>query len=653
MALRILGPHPFERDDQGRLKSRIATVFPHGKTLVTLPGIHATQRNAYLDTVNAERRNGGLEPLTREEQSELWRSAVDLIVQDGLILIRPDPENTEIAFEADEILAELVSRRRIRFLEARLDNVHGAIKRRGECWRITPVPSTTQEMKEMIAGARIGIGGRDIYYFNNATGTRLLTCKQFADLGSLDDAALRQHLLEIQEYCGCQNSLGNPEVEFFSTDKTFRASFLTHDFRNLDVLALRDAYQTLVQQFREGVPPDLRRDDPEDIEWRRRMFTALIPQDEDVVFEERYLGLSSEFHMHIEWLPGGRIERGELVFDPIFEETALDHGDQPMPPARDEKARSLIFNYVRDYGDLEYINVGRVVESLSYRKVAFGRRAVYVVEMKQQGREEEIVKIVRLQKWDSWERLDEGKPLLQAMIGAEEYTDYTLDRGLGCRRLGMNLGSPVAAGKVREVYAGHQTTYHGTPLLTPYFERDYVRGMATDKIPASRFKNQAYASRFALLLGQAAAPNMIVGRCTPTGDVLFDDGDEVLVEDKHQMPVELVVADYTGAFADYERDLVGLAAAYARPINTRVSHVTDPTEFAEDYLTGLLEKFAEIQLAYRERKSAFDTLFRHRHSDEPGSLGYRWNRTLKRLDETDTDALERELRQHVAVDSPQ
>jgi len=651
MALRILGPHPFERDDRGRLKSRIATVFPQGKTLVTLPGIHATQRTAYLETLAAERRDGGLEPLTREEQSDVWHSAVDLIVQDGLILIRPNPENTVIAFEADELLAELVSRRRIRFLEARLDSVHEAIKRRGECWRITPVPRTTQEMKEMIAAARIGIGGRDIYYFNYATGTRFLTCEQFADLGSLDDGALRQHLLEIQEYCGCQNSLGNPEVQFFATDDVFRASFLTHDFPNLDVPALRDVHQTLVQQFRERVPADLRRDDPEGIEWRRRMFTALIPQEEDVVFEEKYLGLSSEFHMHIEWLPGGRIENGELIFDPIFEETVLEHGDQPMPPARDEKARSLIFNYVRDYGDLEYINIGRIVESLSYRKGAFGRRAVYVVELKQQGKAEEIVKIVRLQKWDIWERLDEGKPLPQAMIESEEYMEYTLDRGLGCRRLGMNVGAPVSAGKVREVYRGHQTACHGTQLLTPYFERDYIRGMATDKIPASRFKNQAFALRFASLLGQAAAANMIVGRCTPTSDVLFDDGDEVLIEDEDQLPAELVVADYTGAFADYERDLAGFAAAYARPINTRVSHVADPAEFAANFLSGLLDRFAEIQLAYRERRNAFDTLFRQRRGDEPGSLGFRWARVLKRLDETDIGTLERALRRHLAADS--
>ena len=42
----ILGDHPFAKNEQGRLKSRIATVFLRTPGLVTLPGIHAMQRAA-------------------------------------------------------------------------------------------------------------------------------------------------------------------------------------------------------------------------------------------------------------------------------------------------------------------------------------------------------------------------------------------------------------------------------------------------------------------------------------------------------------------------------------------------------------------------------------------------------------------------------
>ena len=49
------------------------------------------------------------------------------------------------------------------------------------------------------------------------------------------------------------------------------------------------------------------------------MYAALIGEDEKTASEESLLGLSSEFFMQIEWLPGGRIEEGELIFDTVFE----------------------------------------------------------------------------------------------------------------------------------------------------------------------------------------------------------------------------------------------------------------------------------------------------------------------------------------------
>ena len=55
--------------------------------------------------------------------------------------------------------------------------------------------------------------------------------------------------------------------------------------------------------------------------------------------------------------------------------------------------------------------------------------------------------------------------------------------------------------------------------------------------------------RFGRLLGRAAAPNLIVGRGDVGGKPLFDDGDEVLLEDAAKMPLEIVVADNTWPLA--------------------------------------------------------------------------------------------------------
>ena len=55
-AITFLGDHPFAKDANGKLKARIGTAFSRGNTLVTLPGIHATQRQAYLDLLNQQRQ---------------------------------------------------------------------------------------------------------------------------------------------------------------------------------------------------------------------------------------------------------------------------------------------------------------------------------------------------------------------------------------------------------------------------------------------------------------------------------------------------------------------------------------------------------------------------------------------------------------------
>jgi hypothetical protein len=133
----------------------------------------------------------------------------------------------------------------------------------------------------------------------------------------------------------------------------------------------------------------------------------------------------------------------------------------------------------------------------------------------------------------------------------------------------------------------------------------------------------------------AAAPNIIVGRCDLGGQPLFDDGDEVLIEDSAGVPADIVVADHTGTFNDYLSPLRNFAAEYAKPINRRIGHVPDRREFVEAYFDGFLGRFSRIQDDYRRRRKAFDTLFKYRPRNEAGSFAYRWERALARLDGTD------------------
>jgi hypothetical protein len=649
MLPRILGEHPLARDANGRLKSRIATVCPFSNTIVTLPGIHATQRLAYVEALARERLEAGLGPLSREEEALEWQNSVDAIVEGDTILIRPDPMNMPLSFRADELLQQLVPKHRVKFLLAGDRRVHDAIKQRGECWRISTLPKTSEEMNRMIAASRIAIRGNELYYYSKATGTRLLTYETFAQLGALGESALRQHLGEVREFSAGVNRLGNREVAFFMADGNFsKTDFAPCDFDTMDGETLRAVYETLRQKFRGAVPFEFREDNLCNLEWRNHIYAALIGEDEQSISEESLLGLSCEFFMQIEWLPGGRIEEGELIFDSAFE-LAEDTGDPELRRLCDEKCRGFIFNFVREYGDLEYVNIGRVVESLSQRAKSAGRRDVYITQVKQRGIPEEIVKIIRMQKWGIREHLDDGRRLLDAIIRSEEYTEYILDRRLGCRQLGMNLPPRSTANRINERYVGPRRDVQGAMIWSPYFERDFIRGMATDKIPPPKLADAAFASRLARLLGQAAAPNLIVGRCDKQGRVLFDDGDEVVITSEAGLPVEIVVADQTGTFTDYVSDLSQFAAEYADVVNRRLALLSDPDDFAAIYVDGFVARFSRIQLEYRKRKRAFDCLFKHRPRDEAGSFAYRWECVLERLRQADPRDLGRLIRSHVAT----
>jgi hypothetical protein len=526
--------------------------------------------------------------------------------------------------------------------------VRQALKVRGEYWRIRSLPSSNTEIEQWISTARTALGGLPMYYYNAVTGTRLVTYQEFAQLANLADLELGRHLAEIQDYCQRRNRNRYPEVDFFLAGDSFPEKLLPHDFRALQGKPLREVHAALVAAFRALVPLELQEDKLDSPPWRQQMFSALVPGDsDDQIDDDAELGLSAEFFRQLQWLPGGRIEEGELIFDSVFEETGAEAADARARGLCDEKARGFIFNLVREYGDLEYVNVGRVIEPLSGRDEIRGRRGVYLVQIKMRAHEQKILKIVRLQKWGVAEHLDENKGILQAILESEEYTEFVLDRRLGCRQLGMNLPPRITMRRIAETYCGDQHDYHETRIWTPYFERDYVPGQATCRVSPQRFTDQQFACQFARLLGLAAASNLIVGRCDLKQRVMFDDGDEVLVEDKRQIPVDIVVADPTGAFRGFQQPLESFARSYAKPILKRADKVPDPRSFAEAYLTALRERFTHIQAEYRRRRRAFDTLFRHQPRDEAGNFAYRWERVLQRLDATDVARLEQAIRQEL------
>src|SRR6266853_1854794 len=228
MQLEVIGPHPFARDPQGQLLTQIGTIFPDRNVLYTQqPGVHAWQRLNFIDHLNAQRAANSSPSLTPEEEQTLATNSVDLIFEADHILIRPDPERMELAFAADELLQTMGSKRQVKFLSVSDPRVREAIKRRGECWRLSSIPKGREAKERLVLGSKVGIHGLPIYFYNRLTGTRWLTYAEFERLGKLEPANLARHLQEIAEHSHRRNRLGRPELDFFAADQ---AQFGAHDF---------------------------------------------------------------------------------------------------------------------------------------------------------------------------------------------------------------------------------------------------------------------------------------------------------------------------------------------------------------------------------------------------------------------------------------
>ncbi len=651
MSLTLFGEPPLATDGGGKLKNRIGTLFVDANVLVTLPRMtHAMQRLFYTTHLDEERASQGLPPLSLDEKDAVWENAVDLIMDGCDILIRPDPDRMALAFQGDERLLEVASKRHIRFLNAQNAKVQQAIRERGEYWRISSEPQETPAILATIERSKIAIGGLPIYFYNSTTGSRFLTVQALDALGALTEHALRQHLQEIRDYSAQRNRIGHREVAFFAADGTFGdKDFAGRDFEHASPEQLRAWHAELVEHFKKAVPSAFHKDQPHAQLWRNRMFACLKDDHNDTVTDSMVSGLSPEFFHKIRWLPGGRIEHGELLFDSAFGDGSSPAQDAELAELCDQRVRGFICNYLREFGALQHVNIGGLLPGLRRLAPVGGHRA-YLAEVKHRGAEKPVLRIIRIQRWGIRQHLDMGKDLLWAITEAQDYTEYTLDRRLGCWELGMTLPGRIDTRFVTETYSGANAKYHGTRIWTTYYERDFINGLATDKIPEARLRDDAFALSLARLLGQAAAPNLVVGRVTTEGQVTFDHGDEMILMDEIGRPQRIVVADHAGTFNDYEKPLETFAAAYARPATSRVRLVTNPAAFIDAYVNACAERLRGMQMEYRQNRRAFDTLFKHSKQGDK-TFAARWARALTRLENTDVTALALRIRECIASES--
>ena len=646
--MKIVGEKIFAKDSEGRLLSRIGTMFFKTPGLVTRKGVHAMQRIMWLDMINVAREDAGQPALTVEEEDAELAESVDLIFTETEVLIRPNPDRMDLAFRADEELQKLVSKRAIRFLNTSSLKVRTALRERGENWRMARQPISQEDMAELIEKSKIPVAEKPIYYYNPMTGTRFITASGYNEIERLPAADFRRQIVEVVNGLNKRNRLGHPEVDVFpaTTPIEIKRTLQGLKVDELDDAALKAACDKLALDWRMTLPAELRDEHVRNFEWRNEMCHAITREPNATAAEEQDLiaGISPEFYRQIEWLPGARIENGEVIFDAIYDEAARTQDPQLLAMC-DNRVKSFLFNMTRLFGRVDYINIGRIANSLARRPVEGNRRGnVYIMQYREEGAAEPKVQMIRLQKWDVAEHLDEGKDLLQSILEADEYTDYILDRRLMCRQFGMNLPKRLGLGHFTEKYRG-QNQFNGISVRTAYFVRAYVTGTASDKIPLARYRNPAFAQAFAFLMGEAAALDLVVGRrSSVTNELLFDTNYEVVKLGAEGIPAEIAVTDHAGSFVNYEQDYAEYVAQYATVVTRRRDYVNDFEKFALAFVEGFRRKLVETQNAYRARKAAFDELFSDRPYDTNGSGAYRWACALKRLDACEPDQVSAALK---------
>jgi PAS domain-containing protein len=631
LGVTFIGPEFFAVDEGGERLSNIGSVFPRYRTIVTVRGIHA-----YHIAIMTEFLKLVTPPEELPEPGELeglvCNDAVPLVFRDDLIIVRCDPSAMENVFAADLMLQTFFPKRRIQFTGLHIPQIRTQLRRRGECWRMSPTPRSVVEICRYVRASKVQVGTGLSVYYNEPTGGRFLTYDEF----------LRIRPLHWQHRTAAPARLID-NLSHFHSIYTFvisDQSLLARAGEDLDISELEKAvalietlpassgadealkaFDGFASLFAAAAGPELLRDDYGDPVWRTTMFCRLLDINEEEM-EELSLELSPEFHLNVQWLPGASIVDGKLLFD-------LN---------ADSRVHGLISHLWESSGGLLSVNIGRIQESQSSRDISGEEREVYLVAMTTLDAKESI-SLIRLMKWDVIHRMKMGIPLDQAIEDTFKYRDYIFDRLHAAARLGF----PILT--YREIRLELRLPGVG-PVPSFFFERQYVTGVVSDKIPLSCYRTPDFIENLSCLLGLAAAFTLVLGRVSfRTGKVFFDDGDELIQLDSNSIPSRLVIIETTGSFTDWTTPIAEMLPKCLKRFRTHLEKAADSgvnLEVVErsvgTFAESLCNKINELREAVLAPSSELRALFDDR---PPGQAGIRdrWEGIIHRQEDADVKSL--------------
>lgn len=625
----FIGPDFFARDERGDLLTQIASVFPRYGAIITVRGIHAYHISIMLEFLR--QRSDDLPPI-EELESRICHDAVSLLIRGSLILVRSDPADMDRIFAADRILQSFFPKEIIQFTGLHIPEVRRRLRHRGESWRVSPTPRSVQEISSYVKASRVQVGTGLTVYYNAPTGGRFLTFDEFMRIRPLLESDRKEALERLREMLNLLqrfNNRGSRELSFFLpagvsidfTDLEEVVSLLETLPASEPSFEVKAAFDRFASHFARAAGSELVVDDYQNPVWRNTMFCRLLDINEEEM-EEWSLHLSPEFHLNVKWLPGATVADDELRFDPNVH----------------RRVQGLISHFWKKSGGLVSINVGRIEESQTSRDISGEERDVYLVVMTTRDRQDSI-RLLRLMKWDVIHWIKMGFSLEHAIAETIKYRTFIFDRLHAASRLGFPILS------YDEIRLDEDVPGLGT-IPAFFFERQYIPGIVTDKIPISCYRNPDFIKGLAGLLGVAAAFTLVLGRASPrTGEIYYDDGDELIQLNSWSIPVRLVVIETTGSFTDWTTPLVALLPQCLARFRVHLDKAFEsgaPLQIIEESVSAfagaLRDKLRAIQQIAFAPSSRIESLFSDR-PHEQGGMRHRWEGILRRLKETDVGEL--------------
>lgn len=626
----IIGGNLFEVDDDENFANTLASIFPgHRLMVIGRGGIHADQVDTAIDYLKKSypQKNGAT------LFTELCADLVPLHLNKNKITIRMELNRIQLAIAADELLQKLLPKNRIQFTGLHLTEVRNILRLRGEIWRIAPAPVEENDFSNIICHCRTNIGTGIQYLHNRHTGEHVLTNEEFLKIRPLLRNDKKEAIARLKEIVHLNNQLNNqgyPEIVFLlPSDKKLNISVLYDILRMLEATAFpedMDKVEMLFDQFSglfsAQAGPGLTSDNPKSSQWRAITLCRLYNIDEKTTAEWA-LGLGPEFYLNIRWLPGARISGQNLLYEPDV----------------NSRVKCLIKYYRQTRNDFISINLGCILCPLIERDHTGEEREVYIVTLGLPDDRKDI-RHVRMSKWGVEHRLKKGSQIEQAINETKGYRDYIIDRLTAARALLLPV--PI----FKEIKLEDELDMNTIPVY--YFEREYVPGIVTNRIPSELYSRSGFLGRLAKLLGAAAAASIVLGRADPkTNELYFDDGDEVIQLSESGLPVRVIMIETTGSFADWTTPMnktlphcLTHLALHMEKASTQGIAEEELSTAVDQFSNGLIAEIQRMKDLLCEPNSVLTSLFSDR-TTEPKGIRNRWEGILRRLKTTDLDEIKK------------